>query len=474
MSVSPTLPRGLNDQSLLRRYTEAGSEAAFSELVTRHGRMVYGVCRRELKDAQLAEDAAQVAFLLLARNAGSLSSTSHIAGWLFKAALFSAKNIARAERTRKAREERAGHDMLRSQGHDGQSKATWDALEPELNAALAALKPADREVILLRYVEGRTWAEIGSAQGLSDDTAQKRSSRALQILRRRLGPACGAIPVAMLASLLTENAAQSAPEDLEATLISARTGIGASSLHHIAQGVSLMMGVQKFVPLIAATGIVLLTATAFGAFRPHNPIASIRAVATGDPTAQALMKSIQEHYAGYSAFSMDIEQHDSSGLYPGNFTQHLDWKRGGVFTLAATSQPGKPVPDFTGDGAQVTQKFPDGTTNTDPEIPAPNTSPGWEVTSGFIMSWLQNTATGQIFSQPPAGIQTDIAMGERTRWHGLKVRELKVTVTQAGYNGHSSMFVDPATHAYVGYEWHLDRDGKGGVGYALYKNQKGS
>ena len=62
---------GLTEGQLLRRFA-AGDEAAFEALVTRHGPMVLGVCRRLLHDPRDVEDAFQATFLVLLRKAGAL------------------------------------------------------------------------------------------------------------------------------------------------------------------------------------------------------------------------------------------------------------------------------------------------------------------------------------------------------------------------------------------------------------------
>src|SRR5581483_867126 len=70
------------DADLLARFVRHHDEDAFAALVARHGPMVLGVCRRVLADAHAAEDAAQAAFLVLARKAASLSRPAALAAWL--------------------------------------------------------------------------------------------------------------------------------------------------------------------------------------------------------------------------------------------------------------------------------------------------------------------------------------------------------------------------------------------------------
>src|SRR5260370_1329689 len=51
------------DADLLERFVRRGDEAAFATLLKRYGPMVFGVCRRILRDAHEAEDAFQATFL---------------------------------------------------------------------------------------------------------------------------------------------------------------------------------------------------------------------------------------------------------------------------------------------------------------------------------------------------------------------------------------------------------------------------
>ena len=61
----------VSDADLLARYVHGHDTAAFEALVRRHGGLVWGACRRRLRDPHAAEDAFQTTFLALARHAAN-------------------------------------------------------------------------------------------------------------------------------------------------------------------------------------------------------------------------------------------------------------------------------------------------------------------------------------------------------------------------------------------------------------------
>src|SRR4051812_19296056 len=76
----------LSDAELLDWYVarhDEATEAAFEELVVRHGPMVLRVCGSLLHDAHDAEDAFQAILLVLANRAGSIRRNGSVASWLF-------------------------------------------------------------------------------------------------------------------------------------------------------------------------------------------------------------------------------------------------------------------------------------------------------------------------------------------------------------------------------------------------------
>src|SRR5579859_3131865 len=74
------------DRELLRRFVAQRDEDAFAALVERHGSMVWGVCRRALRQTQDAEDVFQATFLVLSRKAASLHWSESIHNWLYEVA----------------------------------------------------------------------------------------------------------------------------------------------------------------------------------------------------------------------------------------------------------------------------------------------------------------------------------------------------------------------------------------------------
>src|SRR5262245_30002328 len=95
----------LPDRELVRRFADQSDESAFAALVGRHGAMVFGVCRRVLRNEQDAEDAFQATFLVLSRKAASLARKEAVGPWLFGVA----HPLALRARPQARRHERARH-----------------------------------------------------------------------------------------------------------------------------------------------------------------------------------------------------------------------------------------------------------------------------------------------------------------------------------------------------------------------------
>ncbi|MES2706423.1 MAG: sigma-70 family RNA polymerase sigma factor [Verrucomicrobiota bacterium] len=207
------------DPALLRDYVEHASERAFAELVRRHLPHVYaGALRRVNGDRALAADVAQTVFADFARKAPGLTHLTVPGGWLHRHAGFVAGKLIDKERRRRRREQEAAA-MNTPAEYEGDP--VWAATAPLLDAALDTLPRPDRDAIVLRFFEHRDFHAVGAALGISDDTAQKRVSRALEKLRAVLtgrGTATAGVTAAALPALLLNFAAPPAPAALAAAV----------------------------------------------------------------------------------------------------------------------------------------------------------------------------------------------------------------------------------------------------------------
>ncbi len=200
--ADPAPAAGLADGPLLARFACHGDEAAFAELVRRHGPLVLGVCRRILGDVHAAEDAFQATFLLLARKADRLRRPDRLNPWLYGVA----RRVAlKARMVANRRREVPAVDVTANAPDD------CSDLRPVLDDAISRLPARDRMPVVLCYFQGLTYAEAARRLRCPPGTVSARLARArarLRVLLTRRGviPAAGAIAAAL------------APDSLAATV----------------------------------------------------------------------------------------------------------------------------------------------------------------------------------------------------------------------------------------------------------------
>jgi RNA polymerase sigma factor (sigma-70 family) len=200
-----------DDEQLLGKYMEERSEPAFGELVARHIDLVYATALRVVNgDTHLAQDVTQMVFIDLALKARRLPRPIVLAAWLHRHAWFTAATVVRTERRRKTREQTA----MEMRAPEDSSDAPWAAIAPRLDEALNQLNHSDREALVLRFLKQQDLRTVGAAFGISEDSAQKRVSRALDKLRGVLSQRGVVLTAAALASVLAAQAATAAPAGL--------------------------------------------------------------------------------------------------------------------------------------------------------------------------------------------------------------------------------------------------------------------
>ena len=172
------------DRQLLEAYASSKSDEAFRQIVERHGRWVFAAAYRQLQDRQLAEDAAQVVFILLAKRANAMHLGPKLSGWLFNTLQYTVKNMQRMRARRAKYEHQAAAERPTAVAA---APVALHETALQLDTAVARLSASDRTAILLRFYQDHSFAEIAASMGVSEEAARKRVGRAVIALRRFLG-----------------------------------------------------------------------------------------------------------------------------------------------------------------------------------------------------------------------------------------------------------------------------------------------
>lgn len=208
-----------NDQTLLNQWYQHGDAEAFHQITRRYAGLVYGTCRRILRNPSDAEDVAQECFETLAVK--TRADGRALGAWLHTVATHRALDRIKTESRRREREQRAYAARLEPAPPD------WDEIYTVVDEAIAALPEKERVPLVAHFLEGQTHAEIAARMGVSRPTAGYRIQQGLErirkdLKRRNITTTGAALGAALGAGL----AAESAP----ATLIAGLGKISVSSL----------------------------------------------------------------------------------------------------------------------------------------------------------------------------------------------------------------------------------------------------
>jgi RNA polymerase sigma factor (sigma-70 family) len=221
-------PTSSGDGDLLLRYATQGDQAAFRELVLRHGPMVLSVCQRVVHDRHAAEDAYQATFLVLARKAASVTRPNVLGNWLHGVAYRVASKLKVQMARRRAVESKAAVAV----SSEPALQAAWQDVRAVLDEELNALPDAYRSSLVLVYLEGKTHEEAAQVLGCPIGSMSWRLQQGRELLRRRLQKRGLVVSAALLLLALAPNAAHAS----EALVEGAVTLAAADTLGAVAPG----------------------------------------------------------------------------------------------------------------------------------------------------------------------------------------------------------------------------------------------
>ena len=253
-------PEAEADGHLLARFLADRDEAAFAELVRRHGPMVLAECRR-VGDRHLAEDAFQAVFLTLARKAGGMTGWASVGGWLRAVA----RRVAANARRQAARRREVPSNRASEQPADAGRSPENDDLGPVVLEELARLPDRFRTLLVLHYLDGHLQAELAVRLGLPAGTVNRRMMDA----RRALGDRLRARGVAPAAVAVALGAGVPAPLAARAVAAAMSPDSAPAAVAALSNGATRTMLIPKL-KLLAAGGLAAV-AVAGGLLAADRP-----------------------------------------------------------------------------------------------------------------------------------------------------------------------------------------------------------
>jgi RNA polymerase sigma-70 factor (ECF subfamily) len=171
----------LSDEAVVALMARS-DEDALAELYDRYGAPAYSFARRVLRDAALAEDAVQEAFLLIWRGADRfMPERAKASTWIMTIVHRRAVDLVRREQRRRTDQL---PDVLPATDTPA-DEAVWLRLEREhVQRALKELPDQQRETLELAYYGGFTQSELAERLGRPIGTIKSQMHTALANLRR--------------------------------------------------------------------------------------------------------------------------------------------------------------------------------------------------------------------------------------------------------------------------------------------------
>jgi RNA polymerase sigma-70 factor (ECF subfamily) len=196
-SASPEDIRSTADEQFLEKLRR-GEAAAFERLVAERAGDVYALLYRLTSDAEEARDLTQETFLRAFQSIARFRGEADLKTWIYRIAVNQARNRWRWWRRRRRdvtvsldapdnwREQTLESRLPNLDAPNPEQATLAHEREARLHDALQSLRPAYREAVILRDVEGFSYDEIAATLEISIGTVKSRLSRGRLELRTKL------------------------------------------------------------------------------------------------------------------------------------------------------------------------------------------------------------------------------------------------------------------------------------------------
>lgn len=170
-----------------------GDHAAFEWLVEQYQTPVYRLCLRMTNNPEDAADLTQESFLKAWKNLESFHFESAFSTWLYRLSTNTCLDFLRQLKRRPTvslvTEDDEGDEQVMDVADPtpGPEEQVLNTLDREqLSAAMARLPEEQRQLLILRAVNGLSYGEIAQILGVKEGTIKSRLARARENLRKKL------------------------------------------------------------------------------------------------------------------------------------------------------------------------------------------------------------------------------------------------------------------------------------------------
>ena len=176
-----------SEEDLIDR-SRRGERESFEELVRRTARLVFARAYLETGDSSRAEDLTQETFLLAWRSVKQIKDTKSFRPWLMSILHRVVVDAARREGRKKRSGSRTRSEMtdIPDPGDGPSDLAQRREQRQRTLAELRNLPEEYRQVLMLRYIAGADYEEIGRQLAISNGSLRGLLHRGLAMLKTRM------------------------------------------------------------------------------------------------------------------------------------------------------------------------------------------------------------------------------------------------------------------------------------------------
>ena len=169
----------VTDESLVSLYLDTQSGKYFDELYKRYAAKIFGKCISLLRNDAAAADATQDVFMKLLLNLSKFSGQSKFSTWVYSITYNFCIDLIRKQKKRRLQSS-APEDLPEEKVEEISDAELLEIKVDRLKKVLDEMNPNDKVILLLKYQDGMSIADIAEAMSLTESAVKMRIKRSKQ------------------------------------------------------------------------------------------------------------------------------------------------------------------------------------------------------------------------------------------------------------------------------------------------------